>query len=143
MPIQYVWTCTATIKANTPPYTEIGATCVEDPARGAENAIQRVYPIRIISILVRTDVQADGDYVVRIKKAFNSLYWIQRSKSRYQSAARSPTFNSLYWIHQAQVGRRGRPPNGDLSILCIGFTGFSPRTVCRSTTSFQFFVLDS
>jgi len=66
MPIQYVIPCTATIRANTPAFTEITATCVEDPVRGAESVIQRVYPIKIITILVSGEPPVD--YVVRVKK---------------------------------------------------------------------------
>jgi hypothetical protein len=65
MPIPYTWSCTALIKAGTPLYTEVNATCIEDPARGAESSIQRVYPILINSVLV-SDVPID--FVVRIKK---------------------------------------------------------------------------
>jgi hypothetical protein len=66
MPIPYTWTCTATIKANTPAYSEILATCIEDPAQGAQSIIQRVYPIDINTVLVPSAPSID--YVVRIKK---------------------------------------------------------------------------
>jgi hypothetical protein len=66
MPIQYVWNCSVTLKANTPAYSEIPAQCIEDPSRGAESAIQRVYPIRIITILVPSEPEVD--YVIRVKK---------------------------------------------------------------------------
>ena len=66
MTIPYTWTCTATIKAGAPAYSEILASCVEDPAQGAQSIIQRVYPIDINTILVPS--QPSVDYVVRIKK---------------------------------------------------------------------------
>jgi hypothetical protein len=66
MPIQYTIPCTATIKAGTPAYSEITANCVEDPVRGAESTILRVYPIKIITVLVPTAPSID--YVVRVKK---------------------------------------------------------------------------
>jgi len=66
MPIPYTIVCSATIKAGTPAYSEIPVNCVEDPVRGAESVIQRVYPIKIITILVPT--APTTDYVVRVKK---------------------------------------------------------------------------
>ena len=66
MPIPYTIVCTATIKANTPAYSEIPVACVEDPVRGAESVIQRVYPIKIVTVLVPSEPPID--YVVRIKK---------------------------------------------------------------------------
>jgi hypothetical protein len=66
MPIQYTWTCTATIKAAQPAFSEILASCVEDPADGARTIIQRVYPIKIITALVPADPAID--YVIRVKK---------------------------------------------------------------------------
>jgi hypothetical protein len=66
MPIQYTIPCTATIRANTPAYSEIPVSCVEDPVRGAETVIQRVYPIKIITVLVPDAPPVD--YVVRVKK---------------------------------------------------------------------------
>jgi len=66
MPIPYTWTCTATIKAGQTAYSEISATCVEDPVRGGETVIQRVYPIKIITALVPSAPSID--YVVRVKK---------------------------------------------------------------------------
>jgi hypothetical protein len=66
MPIQYTWVCTATIKANTPAFSEIPAVCIEDPVRGAESALQRVYPIKIITVLVPSEPSVD--YIVRVKK---------------------------------------------------------------------------
>jgi hypothetical protein len=66
MTIQYTIQCTATIRANTPAYSEIPVACVEDPTRGAETVIQRIYPIKIITILVPSEPGVD--YVVRVKK---------------------------------------------------------------------------
>jgi len=66
MPIPYTLTCQATIKAGQPAYSEISASCVEDPVRGAETVIQRVYPIKIITVLVPSAPSID--YIVRIKK---------------------------------------------------------------------------
>jgi len=66
MPIPYTIVCTATIKANTPAYSEIPVNCVEDPVRGAESSIQRVYPIKIITVLASSAPSID--YVVRVKK---------------------------------------------------------------------------
>lgn len=67
MPIPYTWICSATIPANTAAYSEIAATCVEDPARGSENAIQRLYKI-LINTVIPSDTTISIDYVVRIKK---------------------------------------------------------------------------
>jgi hypothetical protein len=50
MPIQYMIPCTATLTANASAFTEFVASCTEDPARGAETMIQRVYPIKIITV---------------------------------------------------------------------------------------------
>jgi hypothetical protein len=66
MPIQYTWTCKADIPANTKAYTEVAVSCVEDPVRGSESVIQRIYPILIDTILVTTAPTVD--YVVTIKK---------------------------------------------------------------------------
>jgi hypothetical protein len=66
MPIQYNILCTATIKAGQPAFSEIPATCVEDPVRGAETQIQRNYPIKLITVLVPTAPRID--FVVRVKK---------------------------------------------------------------------------
>ena len=59
MPIQYMIQCTATLTANAPAFTEFTASCVEDPARGAETMIQRVYPIKIISVYFPTAPSPD------------------------------------------------------------------------------------
>ena len=66
MPIPYTWTCTATIKAGQAAYSEILANCVEDPAEGAKSIIQRVYPIKLVTVLVPSAPSID--YVVRVKK---------------------------------------------------------------------------
>ena len=66
MPIQYTWICSATIPAGATTYSEIQASCVEDPVAGSEKVIQRIYPIQINTILVPTAPSID--YVVRIKK---------------------------------------------------------------------------
>jgi hypothetical protein len=66
MPIQYTWTCKADIPANTKAYTEVAVSCVEDPVRGSESVIQRVYPIVIDTVLVPADPTVD--FVVRVKK---------------------------------------------------------------------------
>jgi hypothetical protein len=68
MPIQYIWTCSATIKAGTKAYTETSVSCVEDPVRGAETSIQRVYPIVIDTVVVPSIPTAAPDFVVRVKK---------------------------------------------------------------------------
>ena len=59
MPIQYMIQCSATLPANASAFTEITASCVEDPARGAESMIQRVYPIKIISVYFPTAPSPD------------------------------------------------------------------------------------
>jgi len=51
MPIQYMIKCTATMKAGSGAFTEFVASCTEDPSRGAETTIQRIYPIKIITVL--------------------------------------------------------------------------------------------
>ena len=66
MPIPYTFKCTAIIKAGKEAFSEIPATCVEDPAHGGETVIQRVYPIKIISVLVPSAPSID--YVIRFKK---------------------------------------------------------------------------
>jgi hypothetical protein len=66
MSISYTWTCTAAIRANTPAFAEIPVSCIEDPIRGAEPVIQRIYPIKIITILVPGEPPID--YVIRVKK---------------------------------------------------------------------------
>jgi len=66
MPIQYTIQCTATLTANASAFTEFTASCVEDPSRGAESMIQRVYPIRVITVYFPT--APTPDVVVRIYK---------------------------------------------------------------------------
>lgn len=68
MPIQYVWVCSASIPAGAKAYTKVSASCVEDPVRGAETAIQRVYPILIDTVLVPSIPSGAPDYVVRVEK---------------------------------------------------------------------------
>jgi len=68
MPIQYVWVCSAVLKAGTKAYTETPVSCVEDPVRGAETAIQRVYPIVIDTVVVPSIPSGAPDYIVRVKK---------------------------------------------------------------------------
>jgi hypothetical protein len=68
MPIQYVWTCSAVLKRDTKAYTEVPVSCVEDPVRGAESAIQRIYPIIIDTIVIPSIPTGAPDYVVRVKK---------------------------------------------------------------------------
>jgi len=59
MPIQYMIPCSATLPANAPAYTETVASCTEDPARGAETTIQRIYPIKIITVYFPTAPSPD------------------------------------------------------------------------------------
>jgi hypothetical protein len=66
MPIQYVIPCTATLTANASAFTEFTASCTEDASRGAETMIQRVYPIKIITVLFSTT--PTPDVIVRIYK---------------------------------------------------------------------------
>jgi hypothetical protein len=66
VPIPYSIKCTAVIKAGKEAFSEIPANCIEDPTRGAEAVIQRVYPIKVISVLVPSAPTID--YIVRFKK---------------------------------------------------------------------------
>jgi len=64
--VQYNWICTASLPANLALYSEVDADCVEDPGRGSEKVIQRVYPIFINTIVIPDTVTVD--YVVRVYK---------------------------------------------------------------------------
>jgi hypothetical protein len=66
MPLQYTWVCEATIPAGKGAYSEIDATCIEDPKKGAETVIQRNYRIQINTVMVPEAPAID--FVVRIKK---------------------------------------------------------------------------
>jgi len=66
MPIQYMIPCTATLTANASAFTEFTAYCTEDPSRGAETMIQRVYPIKIITVLFQS--APTPDVLVRVYK---------------------------------------------------------------------------
>ena len=68
MPIQYVWVCSAVLKAGAKAYTKVPVSCVEDPVRGAETAIQRVYPIMIDTVVVPSIPSGAPDYIVRVEK---------------------------------------------------------------------------